>query len=246
MTQVSGDNDGPRATADDMDEPVGAPASGDTRQEKLDAREKQKASRERERAADRAGQQPGAAAIDARLVQLSDEDLPNERLYRLYRRAGPMRRRLRQLRLGVHCGRPSAGDGEVHSSRSRLRGAVPLHVGIACARHAVHARFLRPVRANLRCMRRRMQPSYREPLPGVQRRVPEVRGGLPGDVRHGSKPGSRAELIHSFCVQLCGQARDPLAIHLTRQTNFPASECASPHGARRASMLSSPTNTKWG
>ncbi|WP_250473930.1 hypothetical protein [Caballeronia sp. GAFFF1] len=42
MTQVSGDNDGTRATADDMDEPVGAPATGDTRQEKLDAREKQK------------------------------------------------------------------------------------------------------------------------------------------------------------------------------------------------------------
>ncbi|MDR5857414.1 hypothetical protein P9239_01150 [Caballeronia sp. LZ062] len=41
MIQATGDNHGSRATADDMDEPVGAPAASETRQEDLDAREKQ-------------------------------------------------------------------------------------------------------------------------------------------------------------------------------------------------------------
>ncbi|VXB32376.1 conserved hypothetical protein [Burkholderia sp. 8Y] len=41
MTQVSGDNPGSRATADDMDEPVGSLSTSDTRQKELDTREKQ-------------------------------------------------------------------------------------------------------------------------------------------------------------------------------------------------------------
>ncbi|VXB32494.1 hypothetical protein BURKHO8Y_110462 [Burkholderia sp. 8Y] len=134
----------------------------------------------------------------------------------------------------MHRGRSSAGHGEVHPSRSRLRGVVPVHVGIACARHPVHARFLRSMRPNLRCLRRRMQPSYRQSLSGVQRCVPEGRGGVSGAVKN---TAAGEEHIHSFCAQPCGQARDARAIRLTRRTNFRAFECAPSHGTRRSPLL---------